>query len=231
MAKILVVDDDPASRTLLADTLRYEGHQIFESGTPHEGLEILELHHPDLVISDNRMPGMSGVDFLSVLRASPVFSRTPFVLCSASEDRETREAAGRHLACKLLNKPFSLGHLREAVSSSLSEAPAQRDAPVSQDLVSRLPEYLAKREADLDLIGRALEINDLGAIERAGHNMKGTGSSFGFPGITAIGGRLETAALSGDHAGIARELTLFASCLREIREKRARAGQEGARIR
>ncbi len=73
--------------------------------------------------------------------------------------------------------------------------------PVLRDLV---PVYLANRRGDIDFIKVALDRCDFGTIDRLGHNMQGSGSSFGFDGLTEIGADLERAAKAGKHIEIAR---------------------------
>ena len=75
--------------------------------------------------------------------------------------------------------------------------------PVLRDLV---PVYLTNRRGDIELVKVALDRGDFGTIRRAGHNMQGSGSSFGFDGLTAIGAELERAAKAGKRMEITRLL-------------------------
>ena len=68
MAKILIVDDDPATRQLYVSLLSPFGHEVAEAGDGEEGLRSARQHSPDLVISDILMPTMNGYDFVSALR-------------------------------------------------------------------------------------------------------------------------------------------------------------------
>lgn len=67
-------------------------------------------------------------------------------------------------------------------------------------LRARVPAYLARRRADLNAIHGTLALDDFAQIEIIAHNLKGTGSSYGFPRITEIGGLLESAAKTGSRA-------------------------------
>jgi CheY-like chemotaxis protein len=67
-ASILIVDDEPATRTLLAQIFIARGHAV---ATAHDGfsaLKLIRLSTPDVVLSDLNMPGMSGFELLSILR-------------------------------------------------------------------------------------------------------------------------------------------------------------------
>ena len=77
------------------------------------------------------------------------------------------------------------------------------DERVRAWLADRIPVYLGRREADVDAIERALARDDLQCIQDIGHNMKGSGSSYGFCKITEIGDHLESAAKASDRAEIA----------------------------
>jgi HPt (histidine-containing phosphotransfer) domain-containing protein len=64
----------------------------------------------------------------------------------------------------------------------------------SQAATALLPKFIANRERDLGELRVALAQRDLECVARLGHNMRGNGASYGFPDISAIGERLETAA-------------------------------------
>lgn len=59
-----------------------------------------------------------------------------------------------------------------------------------------LPDYVANRRADLELMQRALEDKDAATLRRLGHNLKGSGAAYGLPPVSALGRRIETAALA-----------------------------------
>ena len=64
MAEILVVDDEPQQRGILNTILTEEGHEIYEAGSGEEALDVVRTVTPPIVISDLKMPGMSGVELL-----------------------------------------------------------------------------------------------------------------------------------------------------------------------
>ncbi len=82
-------------------------------------------------------------------------------------------------------------------------------------------QYLERRVADLAIVARAEQNREFSVIEQLAHRMKGNGSTFGFPEITELGGKLESAAANQDGAQLnklTRELhaliTQLAQCLR-----------------
>ena len=67
-ASILVVDDEPAMRLLVTSVLKDEGHLTTAAASGEEALELVGKHHYHVVITDLRMPGMSGLQLLEALR-------------------------------------------------------------------------------------------------------------------------------------------------------------------
>ena len=71
---------------------------------------------------------------------------------------------------------------------------------VDRDLEDIVPEFLANRRKDLQILRRALAEQDFKTIQMLGHRMKGDGGGYGFDRITEIGGVMELAASRHDHA-------------------------------
>jgi CheY-like chemotaxis protein len=123
VARIIVVDDDPDMRTLVAMTLRREGMEVTEA---RNGLQVLDyvmrairehLPQPDLVVSDARMPGVNGISLLESLRG--VGCSIPVVFMTAYGGEGFRENAERLGACDILEKPLDSDALAEVVRKQL----------------------------------------------------------------------------------------------------------------
>jgi CheY-like chemotaxis protein len=67
--RIVVVDDEPAQRELIGGFLTKQGHEVFAAGSGAEALAHVRDRQVDLVLSDCRMPGMSGPDLLRKIKA------------------------------------------------------------------------------------------------------------------------------------------------------------------
>jgi len=118
---VLLAEDDPDMRALMAWTLRADGYEVQEVADGDELLRVLGTvedgsERPDLVVSDVQMPGASGLEVLARLRAS----RTPLpvLLVTAFGDWETHARAER-LGAEVLDKPFELDDLRKRVFDAL----------------------------------------------------------------------------------------------------------------
>lgn len=77
MARLLLIDDDPAVSATLARMLAFYGHAVTRSETAEAGLAAAEESRPDAVILDLKMPGMGGLEFLTRLRASSELGDLP----------------------------------------------------------------------------------------------------------------------------------------------------------
>jgi CheY-like chemotaxis protein len=115
---VILADDDDALRELLAESLRRLGYSVEECCDGEElrtTLESLESAGtpPDLVISDQRMPRLTGLEVLTWLERSGIKQR--FVLLSAFAAPSLREHAHRHGASRVVDKPVDLRELRRLV--------------------------------------------------------------------------------------------------------------------
>lgn len=118
--RILVADDDEDMRELVVEAMRAEGYRVEETATGQGLLDRLsavildDQEDPfDLVISDIRMPLMSGTEILAGIR--DLGCEMDFVLMSAFADEDTHREAAKLGAVAILDKPFELDRLRGLV--------------------------------------------------------------------------------------------------------------------
>jgi len=116
-AHILVVDDDEEMRSLLRRSLEFDGHHVTERARGTDVLKTLREAAFDLIILDNRMPGLNGLDLLPSLRRE--FPEVPVLLVTAFGGRHVASSALRLGAASYLEKPFRLGQLRDAIAGLL----------------------------------------------------------------------------------------------------------------
>jgi DNA-binding NtrC family response regulator len=117
--RVLLADDDGPLRECLATALRLDGHEVIEA---RDGCELLDLlassvmergTPPDLVISDLRMPGWTGIQVLAGLRSAEW--SVPVIVITGFGDAKTCAQAERLGAKAVFNKPFDIDDLRTAV--------------------------------------------------------------------------------------------------------------------
>jgi DNA-binding NtrC family response regulator len=117
--RILVVDDDAAIRETLHAHLASEGYDVADAASAEEALNQLAEFDPALVISDVRMPGMTGIELTSRIRdARP---HTHVIVITAHEDLDTAVGAMRAGAFDLLVKPLDLERIEMLVERCLRD--------------------------------------------------------------------------------------------------------------
>ncbi len=140
--KILVVDDEPAIRTLLKSTLARAGYQAIEAASAKEALASAAIDKPDLVLLDLGLPDRDGLELIGALRGE---AGVPLIVVSARENSEQKVAALDLGADDYVTKPFDTEELLARVRASLRRglaAQAEQDVvqfgEVSIDLYRRL---------------------------------------------------------------------------------------------
>jgi CheY-like chemotaxis protein len=106
MKRILVVDDNDDTRSVLADTLRQEGYEVLEARGGREAVAILQQVEPGVVVLDLVMPDMSGQDVLASLRRSGRLPKLRVVVLTGLE--RDLDVPGAYL---VLPKPIALHQL------------------------------------------------------------------------------------------------------------------------
>ncbi len=116
-ARVLIVDDEPAITVSLAKKLRREGYECLTANSGQEALELLASGPLDIVVSDVRMPGMSGLDLLKAIKSRD--ADTQVIMMTAYTDITLAIEALRNKADDYLLKPFNLAELSHSVARSL----------------------------------------------------------------------------------------------------------------
>lgn len=104
---VLTVDDDPAMRLMLAESLDQTGYEVVEAGTGEEAIEQIRARAPDAVLMDVRMPGMNGFEACATIRKLPDCSRLPVVMVTGLDDMESIEQAYHVGATDFITKPIN----------------------------------------------------------------------------------------------------------------------------
>lgn len=121
MARILIAEDEPDIRELVAFTLRFAGHEVVATANGEEAVHQAGQMIPDIILMDVRMPRMTGYDACRIMKADPILKDIPVVFLSAKgQDSEiqTGMAVG---AEDYLLKPFAPDQLTERVKVILAK--------------------------------------------------------------------------------------------------------------
>ena len=136
-AAILVVDDDRALRHAVSSLLERQGHTVLQAGDGPAALAHLAREEVQLMLLDMGLPGMSGLDLLSRVRAG---DRPPIVVVITADDTpETLLAAIRGQAYRYVTKPISPAAIVEVVAEALA---ASSHATLPIEVISARPEWV-----------------------------------------------------------------------------------------
>ncbi len=122
MTHVLIVDDEPESRSRLRALLQEQGHAVTEASNGLDALELARRQPPDLVISDILMPQMDGFALCRAYRADPVLARAPFVFYTGTYTTARDAATARRLgATRFLIKSMAAEEIIRAITETLDE--------------------------------------------------------------------------------------------------------------
>ncbi len=149
MANILYVDDEPSVGLILEDTLSRAGHRPLGARNVVEALQVLSREGIDLIISDYRMPGLTGLEFLSLLQREGY--DIPLIMLTGYASIEHAVAAIKAGAIDYITKPVRTQQLELAVEQALEYVRLRRE---NESLRREVMEFRNERQ----IIGESLQI-------------------------------------------------------------------------
>jgi two-component system, NtrC family, nitrogen regulation response regulator GlnG len=120
MKPVWIIDDDRSIRWVLEKALEREGLEFKSFASADEAVQALALGVPEMVISDIRMPGSSGLDLLQKLREQ--YPGLPVIIMTAYSDLESAVSAFQGGAFEYLPKPFDVNHAVELIRRALEQS-------------------------------------------------------------------------------------------------------------
>lgn len=117
---VLVVDDDPLNRKLLARNLEEDGHRVTSVENGFDALKSIEDETPDVVLLDIVMPGLDGIEVLARMKESPGMIHIPVIMISGVDDSESVVRCIETGAEDFLPKPFDPVILRARIAAGLN---------------------------------------------------------------------------------------------------------------
>jgi EAL domain-containing protein (putative c-di-GMP-specific phosphodiesterase class I)/DNA-binding response OmpR family regulator len=121
---ILVVDDDPILRELLATVLTQAGFGVVRAEDGRRALQLINEHRYAAVLLDDQLPGMAGVEVVEAVRSSPETSTVPIILVTAKGSLDDRIRGLRAGANDYVVKPFQASELLARLEAQLREQAA-----------------------------------------------------------------------------------------------------------
>ena len=119
MPSILIVDDVATIRQIVTAVMQSVGYQVHEAATGEDALSLAERRRVHLVLADINLPGMSGLDLVSKLRAMKTYRSTPIVMLAKGGKDENLKSAERLGASGWVEKPFTPEKLLATVNQVL----------------------------------------------------------------------------------------------------------------
>jgi diguanylate cyclase (GGDEF)-like protein len=134
LAKVLVIDDDVFSASLIDNCLRSAGFMSSYVSDPSQALTVIHSELPDLIIMDVVMPGIDGFDLCRRVRAHPALALTPVIFVTRKGDVEQRVLGLEVGGNDYISKPFEPQELVARVRSHLSRLATLRDMAIRDSL-------------------------------------------------------------------------------------------------
>ncbi len=139
MAQVLIVDDERSMREFLKILLEKEGHKVAIAESGKKALEILDNHEVDVIVSDIRMPGMTGIELLEAVKDE--YPGLPVIMITAFASPDDAVLAMKNGAFDYITKPFNVDEIKSVIESATSKT-QQTIKP--QDLSTSFPEIIGK---------------------------------------------------------------------------------------
>jgi putative nucleotidyltransferase with HDIG domain len=175
--RVLVVDDEPSVCLLLGERLGHEGYQCRTASSGEEALGLLAREQADVVISDLRMPGMSGMALLEEVHIK--YPHAAFMVATGVDDIQVSIEAMKKGACDYLVKPIQLDSVVASVERALEKNRLEIELDNYRHNLELMVEQRTRQlqaamrrieltyDETLEALGAALDLRD---TETAGHS-------------------------------------------------------------
>ncbi len=213
MVKVLVVEDEDATRLMLERRLSWAGYRIRAASSADEAAAVLDgAFQPDVVLTDMFMPGGSGLGLVNALREHPSSSDLPVIFLSGRA-LPGDVVAGRSLGATYLSKPCSLADLARAIDEAAGTTTEELEdvvrrrlgdvAGVEEDAeraltASLLRTFVAGAPIGIAAVERAVAAGDSATLETAAHRLAGGAATLGADALAAALRSLEERARTGE---------------------------------
>ncbi|MGE3724333.1 MAG: ATP-binding protein [Candidatus Sericytochromatia bacterium] len=212
--RLLLVEDSPDNRLLVHMYLKGTQYKISDAHNGEEAVNLFTTHPFDLVLMDIQMPIMDGYTATRKIREweqSQGRKPVPIVALTADALTSVRDAilaAGSNL---YLTKPIRKQELLDtldflscvATAAGAGDPEPSHPKPLTEaeleiqdvdpDIAELMPQFIENRQKDVKELKQFLELQNFKELGRLGHSMKGSGTAYGFPRLTALGEKIQEA--------------------------------------
>ena len=204
--RVLLCEDSQDNAFLIRAYLKDAPYLIEHARDGQAGVDLFRKERFNVVLMDIQMPVLDGHGATRQMREWEAASHrapTPILALTAHalKDEEERTRVSGFTA--FLSKPIRKLQLLSALAEHCAVPDlAAQEFDVPPEIRAMVPQYIEGRIQDLQRLSEALSGKDYETIRIIGHNIKGTGSAYGFPALTAAGATIESAAKNCDDNGI-----------------------------
>ncbi|MCL2480809.1 MAG: response regulator [Spirochaetaceae bacterium] len=117
--KILIVEDDSVNLLFLNDKLRESNFEVEKATDGVEALVRLVNYQPDIILLDNLMPKMSGMELVEILKKDPRYKNIPIIILSAIDDAKEKEKGMAMGVAVYLTKPINFDEILKNILTTL----------------------------------------------------------------------------------------------------------------
>jgi len=231
LLKILIAEDSEDSRFLLQEFLKRGPYEVTFAANGKIAVEAALSQRFDLILMDIQMPVMDGLTATRLIREAEQRAgraATPLLALTAhtrKADIDLSLAAGCNAH---ISKPISKSGLLEtlqkyAPKSCGTGAPAGVSIPPGMEQAAR--RYILAKKDDVPRLREMIEAGEFERLREVARDLRGTGSSFGFPDLTRLGGLMECSAKEGKAEELGAQLLEMSRYVQE-----ASAGVEGVLV-
>ena len=194
--KILLIEDEPDINLISRKALEIRGYEVLWALNGPDGINLAQKEQVDLILLDVSMPEMDGYEVMEIIRAHKETRHIPVVFFSALV-LEGEVQKGLSLgALGYIRKPFDPITLPDEVGKYLKNH--QGNKLISTKQINCIDEglrkeYLFRMDEKLSFLKQLLKEKDFDTIIRIGHQLEGSGASYGFPELSDIGSQIKSA--------------------------------------
>jgi DNA-binding response OmpR family regulator len=119
MAKILIVDDDIQTTTLLESLVKISGHEATTVNLSRNAIQVAGAINPDIILLDIMMEGINGIELCKLIKADSILGKTPVIMVSALDDIGSKRDAFNAGAVDFITKPVRPGDFTDRITDVL----------------------------------------------------------------------------------------------------------------
>lgn len=139
MASVLIVDDERSMRDFLKILLEKEGHEVIVAENGDKALALMPDHDIDVIVTDIRMPGMSGIELLEEIKE--INAQLPVIMITAFASPDDAVIAMKNGAFDYISKPFNVDEIKAIIESATNKSQKSGRSP---ELSEAFPEIIGK---------------------------------------------------------------------------------------